>query len=78
MTIAGKEKRVSKICSLSMFFNRDLEYWRAIASGLHFLGLSLRKCLFAMHKDIVTVWNIPNMDEVHRAYLEHIFGFIAS
>ena len=45
--------------------NRDLEYWRAIASGLHFLGLSLRKCLFAVHKDIVAVWNIPNMDEVH-------------
>ena len=73
MTISGKEKRVSRTCDLLMFFNRDSEYWRAIASGLHFLGVSLRKCLFAMHKDIVTVWNIPNMDEVYTQCILNIF-----
>ena len=78
MTITGKGKRVSGLCSLSMFFNRNSEYWKAIASGIQFLGLSLRKCLFTMHKDIVTVWNIPYLDEVCTVYLEHIFGFTAS
>ncbi|KAF8351818.1 kinase-like domain-containing protein [Amanita rubescens] len=39
------------------------KYWRAIASGLYFLGVSLDKCLYAIHKDITTIWNIRGLDE---------------
>ncbi|KAF8690274.1 hypothetical protein AX14_003036 [Amanita brunnescens Koide BX004] len=40
------------------------KYWRAIASGIHFLNVSLEKCLFAIHKDIVTIWNIRDLDKI--------------
>ncbi|KAF8351827.1 kinase-like domain-containing protein [Amanita rubescens] len=40
------------------------KYWRAIVSGIHFLNVSLQKCLLAIHKDIVTIWNIRGLDEI--------------
>ncbi|KAF8696555.1 hypothetical protein AX14_001521 [Amanita brunnescens Koide BX004] len=39
------------------------KYWSAIASGMHLFGSSLQKCLYAIHKDIITVWNIRDLDE---------------
>ena len=43
---------------------RFTEYWRAIASGIHFLNFSLKKCLDVIHKDLVAIWNIRDMEEV--------------
>ncbi|KAF8351823.1 P-loop containing nucleoside triphosphate hydrolase protein [Amanita rubescens] len=57
-------QRVDTTSKISASIKRGKKkYWRAIASGIHFLGLSLRKCLYKMHKDIVAIWNIPNLDE---------------
>ncbi|KAF8716707.1 hypothetical protein AX14_012229 [Amanita brunnescens Koide BX004] len=39
------------------------KYWRAIASGLNFLNISLQGLLHAIHKDIITIWNIRDLDE---------------
>ncbi|KAF8351830.1 hypothetical protein F5887DRAFT_3940, partial [Amanita rubescens] len=38
------------------------KYWRAIASGIHFLNFSLKKCLDVIHKDLVAIWNIRDME----------------
>ena len=47
------------------------EYWRAIASEIHFLNFSLRQCLDVIHKDLVAIWNIRDVEEVcTREYLE--------
>ena len=43
---------------------RFTEYWRVIASGTHFLEISLKKCLDVIHKDLVAIWNIRDMEEV--------------
>ncbi|KAF8326439.1 hypothetical protein F5887DRAFT_225940 [Amanita rubescens] len=39
------------------------KYWRAIASGIHFLNISLENCLYAIHKDIITIWNFRDLHE---------------
>ncbi|KAF8688273.1 hypothetical protein AX14_003473 [Amanita brunnescens Koide BX004] len=39
-------------------------YWTSIASGIYFLGSSLKKCLDVIHKDLVAIWNIRDMEEV--------------
>lgn len=49
-------------CYSSLY--RCTEYWSAIASGMHIFGFSLDTCLYAIHKDIITVWNIRDLDEV--------------
>ena len=33
---------------------------------MHLFGSSLQKCLYAIHKDIITIWNIRDLDEVRR------------
>ena len=47
-----------------MFSMQIAEYWRAIASGILFLNLSMKKCLDVIHKDLVAIWNIQEMEEV--------------
>ena len=58
---------------------RVTEYWREIGYGIYFLNISLKKCLDAIHKDLVAIWNIRDMDGVRaREYLKCIFGFTVS
>ncbi|KAF8329053.1 hypothetical protein F5887DRAFT_120086 [Amanita rubescens] len=38
-------------------------YWKTILSGIQFLRFSLQRHLYAIHKDLVTLWNIRNTDE---------------
>ena len=53
---------------------RFTEYWRAIASGIHFQNFTLKKCLEVIHKDIVAIWNIRDMEVVcSREYLKCVF-----
>ena len=55
------------------------EYWTAIGTGLPFFGMSLERCLKAIHKDIVTIWNIRDLHDVcTRVYHNCVFAFIAS
>ncbi|KAF8351828.1 kinase-like domain-containing protein [Amanita rubescens] len=39
------------------------KYWRAIASSMVFLNVSLENCLYAIHKDIITIWNFRDLHE---------------
>ncbi|KAF8335282.1 hypothetical protein F5887DRAFT_614491 [Amanita rubescens] len=39
------------------------KYWRAIASSMVFLNVSLENCLYAIHKDIITIWNFRDLQE---------------
>ena len=54
---------------------RFIEYWRAIASGIVFLNVSLKKCLDVIHKDLVAIWNIRDVEEVctreHLSYVNY-------
>ncbi|KAF8335238.1 hypothetical protein F5887DRAFT_614117 [Amanita rubescens] len=47
-----------------------MKYWIAIASGVSFLNISLKNCLYAIHKDIVIIWNIRDL---HEFLLSHEF-----
>jgi len=40
------------------------KYWIGLASGMHFLNKSITKCLFVLHKDIVTIWNIRDSTDL--------------
>ncbi|KAF8525511.1 hypothetical protein BU17DRAFT_83721 [Hysterangium stoloniferum] len=39
-----------------------LKYWRRLLSNTDFSGKKLRQCLDAIHRDIVSVWNIENLN----------------
>lgn len=60
-TIIEQGKRVSWLCSFSssstylLYFT---EYWRVIGTDIYFSAMNLAMCLKAVHKDIVTIWNI--------------------
>ncbi|KAF8334405.1 hypothetical protein F5887DRAFT_1285910 [Amanita rubescens] len=47
------------------------KYWRAITSGRHFQKFSLEKCLDVIHKDLVAIWNIREMEEF---FLSDVFS----
>ena len=52
-------------------------WFAAIVPDAHFSNPGLQKCLDAIHKDIVTIWNIEDPDEVRsRIYIRRLFGFI--
>lgn len=50
------------------------EYWRGLASSLHFPGKTSKACLRAPHTDIVTVWNFCDTSEVPRIEFLHSFA----
>ncbi|KAF8685409.1 hypothetical protein AX14_003999, partial [Amanita brunnescens Koide BX004] len=62
-TKVGEKSRSKLQLQVNILCHQFPEYWSAIGSGIGFYGFSLRKCLYAIHKDIVTVWNIRDLDE---------------
>ncbi|KAM6495248.1 hypothetical protein JOM56_009871 [Amanita muscaria] len=39
------------------------KYWSGLASGLHFFNKRLASCIFVLHKDIITIWNIRDLSD---------------
>ena len=59
-----------------MFLHRFTEYLGAIASRKYFSGISIHERLYAIHKDIVTIWNIRGLNEVcTRMYIKSSSSF---
>ena len=62
--VGKRSKSISSLDQHSASLSQFIEYWRAIASGIHFFNMSLEKCLHAIHKDIITIWNFRDEHEV--------------
>ena len=61
----------------SVYLLQFTAYWRAVASGINFLNFSFKKCLAAIHQDLVAIWDIREMEEVRaKDYHKCVSGFI--
>lgn len=40
------------------------EYWNAIASDIPFRRVSLQRCIHAIHKDTIAIWDAQDLDDV--------------
>ncbi|KAK7029538.1 hypothetical protein VNI00_014415 [Paramarasmius palmivorus] len=54
------------------------KYWRGLASSLHFPGMTLEKCLDAIHEEIIMIWNFndPKMRLSSSDFKKAIFQLV--
>ena len=42
-----------------------IEYWKMLLKSAVFRGHTLKECLQVIRKDVITVWNFHDPDQVH-------------
>lgn len=48
-----------------------IEYWKMLLKSAVFRGHTLKECLQVIHKDIITVWNFNDPDQVRPPYITY-------
>ena len=69
----SKLRRVVPLSFEFVHLRNFTEHWNAIGSVIPFRRVSLPKCIYAVHEDIITILNAQDVDDVCRVYLRRVF-----
>lgn len=61
------QSKLDRVVPLSfefMHLRNFTEYWNAIASDIPFRRVSLQRCIHAIHKDTIAIWDAQDLDDV--------------
>ena len=42
----------------------SIGYWKSLKASPNFQGRTMKECLNVLHKDIVTIWNFDDQEDV--------------
>ncbi|KAG0707175.1 hypothetical protein DFH29DRAFT_897343 [Suillus ampliporus] len=62
VAMMAQQVDIGRKIKASIMYARPLSFWhwRGLAAGVHFTGYTMWECLFAIHADIIAVWNFDD------------------